>query len=81
MFDGDEDAVLVLIGHGEAIVLASADPQAADARVAANAVVDVDDEISALQGTVVGDGLGCLEPAVAVAALLAAKDLVVVEQS
>ena len=42
--------------------------------------VEVDDEIAALQGPVVGDGLGCLEPAVAVAAFLAAEDLVVVEQ-
>ena len=79
-FDRDEDAVLALIDHDEAIVLASADPQAADARVAANAVVDVNDEIAALQGAVVGDGLGRAEPAIAVAALLAAEDLVVVEQ-
>ena len=80
LFDRDEDAVLVLIGHDEAIVLAPADSQAADARVSANAVVDVNDEIAALQGAVVGDGLGGAEPAVAVAALLAAEDLVVVEQ-
>ena len=79
MFDGDEEFVLALVGDGQAVVVAAADGQAADTAVAADAVVDVHDEVAALEGAVVGDGGGLAEPAVAVAAFLAAENLVVVE--
>ena len=80
LFDGDEKTVFALVGDGEAVAFAVVDAQAADAGVTADAVVDMDDQISPLQSAVVGDGCRRAEFAIAVAASLAAENLVVVEQ-
>ena len=75
----DEQLVLPLVDDLQAVVVASAQGQPANAPVASDPMVDVNDEVADGKGVARCDRSGCLETPVAVALFAAAEDLVIVE--